>query len=283
MSIDISVGPPVLTINHSSTFMVTDLSGAIAADSEQGVFASDTRFVSYYGIFANGEPWIRLASAVTASHSARITLTNETFATEEGKIPQGTLALIISRAVSEGIHEDLDVTNYGLVAVRFNLEIALRSDFADLFEVKSHEFVRRGHIVTAWTEKAGELRTSYSNRDFRRQFVYRVARTASRPAYANGRISFAIELGPGATWHACGEYVLTQGGRTRAPARDCHDEFASPEFDQLQREWLTQATALTSTNEDVYRLFRQSVILAAHYQQSRCGQHRERPRGVHAG
>ena len=259
MSIDISVGPPVLTINHSSTFMVTDLSGAIAADGEQGVFASDTRFVSYYGIFANGEPWIRLASAVTASHSARITLTNGTFATEEGKIPQGTLALIISRAVSEGIHEDLDVTNYGLVAVRFNLEIALRSDFADLFEVKSHEFVRRGHIVTAWTEKAGELRTAYSNRDFRRQFVYRVARTTSRPAYANGRISFAIELDPGATWHVCGEYVLTQGGRTRAPSRDCHDEFASPEFDQLQREWLAQATALTSTNEDVYRLFRQST------------------------
>jgi hypothetical protein len=105
MSIDISVGPPVLTINHSSTFMVTDLSGAIAADSEQGVFANDTRFVSYYGIFANGEPWIRLASAATASHSARITLTNPMFATEEGKIPQGTLALTVSRAVSEGIQK----------------------------------------------------------------------------------------------------------------------------------------------------------------------------------
>jgi glycogen debranching enzyme len=259
MSIDISVGPPVLTINHSSTFMVTDLSGAIAADSEQGVFAADTRFVSYYRIFANGKPWVRLASAVTASHSARITLTNPTFPTEDGEIRQGTLALVITRAASEGIHEDLDVTNYGLVAVQFNLEIALRSDFADLFEVKSHEFVRRGHIVTAWAEKAGELRTSYSHRDFRRQFVYRVTQTASRPAYANGRISFAIELGPGATWHACGEYVLMHGARTRAPARDRHDEFASPEFDLLQREWLTQATALSSTNEDVYRLFRQST------------------------
>jgi glycogen debranching enzyme len=259
MSIDISVGPPVLTINHSSTFMVTDLNGAIAADSEQGVFASDTRFVSYYGIFANGQPWVRLASAVTASHSASITLTNPTFPTEAGEIRQGTLALVIARAVSEGIHEDLDVTNYGLVAVQFNLEIALRSDFADLFEVKSHEFVRRGHIVTAWAEKAGELRTFYSHRDFQRQFVYRVAQTASRPAYANGRISFAIELGPGATWHACAEYVLTHGARTRTPARNSHDEYASPEFDQLQREWLTQATALTSTNEDVYRLFRQST------------------------
>lgn len=259
MSIDISVGPPVLTINHSSTFMVTDLSGEIAADSEQGVFASDTRFVSYYRIFANGEPWIRLASAATASHIARITLTNGTFATEVGEIPQHTLALVITRAVGEGIHEDLDVTNYGLVAVQFNLEIALRSDFADLFEVKSHEFVRRGHIVTTWAEAPSELRTSYSNRDFRRRFIYRVTRTPASPAYANGRITFGITLGPGATWHACGEYVLTHGDRTRAPGRDCHGEFASPEFDRLQREWLTQAATLTSANEDVYRLFRQSV------------------------
>ena len=259
MTIDISVGPPVLTINHSSTFMVTDLNGEIAANSEQGVFASDTRFVSYYRIFANGEPWIRLASAATASHIARITLTNATFTTEVGTIPQHTLALVVTRAVGEGIHEDLDVTNYGLAAVQFNLEIALRSDFADLFEVKSHEFVRRGHIVTAWAEAAGELRTSYSNRDFLRQFIYRVARTPASPAYANGRITFGISLAPGATWHACGEYLLTHGDRTRAPERDCQGEFASPKFDRLQREWLTQAATLTSANEDIYRLFRQSV------------------------
>jgi hypothetical protein len=34
---EISVGPAVLTINNSATFMVTDLNGEIAADSEQGL------------------------------------------------------------------------------------------------------------------------------------------------------------------------------------------------------------------------------------------------------
>jgi len=34
--------------------MVTDLDGQIAADSELGVFADDTRFVSYYSISADG-------------------------------------------------------------------------------------------------------------------------------------------------------------------------------------------------------------------------------------
>ena len=51
----INVGPPVLAINQGQTFMVSDLGGEIAAESEHGVFAGDTRFLSYYAISANGE------------------------------------------------------------------------------------------------------------------------------------------------------------------------------------------------------------------------------------
>ena len=48
MSVQIKVGPPVITINQGSTFMVTDQRGEIDTDSEQGVFAGDTRLVSFY-------------------------------------------------------------------------------------------------------------------------------------------------------------------------------------------------------------------------------------------
>jgi N-terminal domain of (some) glycogen debranching enzymes len=37
--------------------------------------------------------------------------------------------------------------------VRFNLEIAIRADFADIFEVKGGHIVRRGHINTSWSDK----------------------------------------------------------------------------------------------------------------------------------
>ena len=40
--------------------------------------------------------------------------------------------------------------NHGRQTVQFNLEIAIRSDFADLFEVKSGHIVRRGRIITDW-------------------------------------------------------------------------------------------------------------------------------------
>ncbi len=257
MPVEISVGPPVLTINQGSTFMVTDLNGEIAAESEQGVFAGDTRFVSYYEVFANGERWVRLTSSATSYYAARIYLTNPIFETEDGPVPANTLALNLTRAVGEGIHEDLDLANYGLTHVRFNLEIALRSDFADLFEVKRHSFVRRGRIETDWHPRQSELHTSYTNRDFHRRLIFRLHNSGARPGYANGRITFDVELPPGGTWHTCCDYLLVLGQRVRAPIHDCN--LGRTELDELQHEWEERATKLTSANEDVYRLYHQSV------------------------
>jgi len=262
MPTEISVGPPVLTINQGSTFMVTDLNGEITADTELGVFAGDTRFVSHWAIFANGESWELLTSGPTSYYGERIYLTNKAFSTEDGIVPPGTLELTIGRSVGEGIHEDLDVTNFSLTPVRFILEIALRSDFADLFEVKSHKFVRRGHTDSDWDEQSGEMSTSYTNQDFMRRFTYRPFNSGSPARYANGRVSFEIELAPGASWHTCCDYILVEGTQIRAPSRECSAAAGGPQNtreDELQRQWEREATKLTSANEDLYRLYRQSV------------------------
>jgi glycogen debranching enzyme len=259
VSAELSVGPPVLTINQGSTFMVTDHKGEIASESEQGVFAGDTRFVSFYQTSANGEPWTLITSSGTTYYSARIHMTNPLIRTESGDIPAGTLALSLIRAISDGLHDDLDITNYNQVPVRFNLEIAIRSDFADLFEVKSHQFTRRGHIVTHWDPAQSAMTTTYTNSDFYRALTFRLRRSDSSPTYANGRISFELELKPGATWHTCADYILAQGTHVRAPNEGCLYTLGSTEFDSLQREWLQSATTLTTANEDFYRLYRQSV------------------------
>ena len=59
----------------------------------------------------------------------------------------------VFRHIHGGLHEDIEVTNNSLNTVRFNLEIAIRADFADIFEVKGGSIVRRGRITTAWSEK----------------------------------------------------------------------------------------------------------------------------------
>src|ERR1700731_5362663 len=112
MSVEISVGPPVLTINHSNTFMVTELSGEITADSEQGLFASDTRFVSYYSITADGESWSRVTSSTPTYYGSRIYLTNRDLITEKGQVSAGSLSLIISLAVFHPGPEHFGLVHY---------------------------------------------------------------------------------------------------------------------------------------------------------------------------
>ena len=96
----VTVGPPILTINHGSTFMVTDLDGQINSDGLLGIFANDTRFLSYYACYVDGNEWILLRSATTAYYAARIYLTNPEFTTQEEKIPQGTPAICCLTSVS---------------------------------------------------------------------------------------------------------------------------------------------------------------------------------------
>ena len=255
---DISVGPSVLTINQGSTFVVSELDGQIASDGEQGIFASDTRFVSYYAITANGTPWQLLTSSTVHYYQSRAFLTNAAFESEDGLVPEGTISLVLGRSVAEGIHEDCDVTNYGLAPVRFNLEIAIRSDFADIFEIKSKKLVRRGRIVTEWDKKRRELRTSYKHKDFERKLVYQLLNNTSSATYANGRLTFEIELEPGKTWHSCCFYTLVEGHHAKSPKRTSHDG-DDTELDRLERDWEESSTHLSSSNEDVYRLYHRSL------------------------
>ena len=129
-------------------------------------------------------------------------------------MPARTLSLVLSRAVDGGMHESHGITNHGRTTVRFNLEIAVRSDFADIFEVKSGHIVRRGRISSAWRDADGVLTTGYSNGAFYRE----VRITAARPG-AGGLCQRAHQLrhracAPGATWDGALLYDLQRRDRS---------------------------------------------------------------------
>jgi len=143
MAFKVQVGPPQISIHQGQTVLITEQDGQINWPSEKGLYFFDTRVVSSWAIYANGEPWELLNGGAISYYASRIFLTNRSLLTEDGTIPQRTLGFTISRSISGGMHEDLDVTNNGMRPVRFQLEIALRCDFADVFEVKSGSIVRR--------------------------------------------------------------------------------------------------------------------------------------------
>ena len=88
-------------------------------------------------MFADGLRWILQNSGAITYYASRAYLTNPRISTEYGDIEPGTVSFNFGRAVHNGVHEDLDIQNFGMKRVRFSLEISLRTDFADIFEVKA--------------------------------------------------------------------------------------------------------------------------------------------------
>lgn len=259
MPFKVQVGPHDISIHHGHTILVSESSGQIDWPSEQGLYFFDTRVISNWSIFANGEPWELLNGGAISYYASRIYLTNRRIPTADDTIPERTLGLVISRLVSDGVHEDLDVSNNGKRPARFQLEIAVRCDFADIFEVKSGNFVRRGRITTEWSQSKQQLRTSYRNGDFIRAVIVGPARGQPAAVYANGRLSFEIDLAPGDTWHCCLLYTLEDGNRLFRPLPDCVGQADKTHHAEKLSDWLRSVLNIRTSNEEFYRLYRQAL------------------------
>src|SRR5581483_8745393 len=100
MSVEVKVGPPVLTINRGSTFMVTDLNGEIDQTQPQGLFAEDTRYISTYNLYINDKSWNRVTSGAVTYYAALLNLTNPRVLTPDGRdwLEENTIALTMRRS-----------------------------------------------------------------------------------------------------------------------------------------------------------------------------------------
>jgi glycogen debranching enzyme len=227
--------------------LVTEPDGHIRWPSDKGLYFLDTRIISSWTIYANGEPWELLNGGPVSYYAARIFLTNKSILTEDGAIAPRTLGLTISRSISGGLHEDLDITNNSMKPVRFQLEIAFRCDFADIFEVKSGHIVRRGQVTTQWPRRGNgsalPIRTRFSPRQTasvpgaRAKLSLLTDASASRSRLARRGLACLLALYAGgwrATFHA--------------PKNRAGQSYKSHHAETMA-EWLETAAKLDTTNE----------------------------------
>ncbi|MGI8841626.1 MAG: amylo-alpha-1,6-glucosidase [Caulobacteraceae bacterium] len=259
MDLEVTVGPPRLAINQGYAVLITDQDGQIPWPTDKGFYHSDTRVISSWQISADGQPWRLLNSGNIAYYASRIFLTNPDLDTEVGKVPAGTLGLTIGRCLSGGLHEDIDLVNHGQKAVLFNLEIATRCDFADLFEVKSGNVVRRGRITSTWSEARSVLKTAYRNKSFQRDVIVTLRECDSKPVYANGRISFEIDLAPGSAWHGCILYEIGDGETIDRAPESCITHPGETKTGRRLSQWQDAVLDIDASNEEFWRFYHQSV------------------------
>jgi glycogen debranching enzyme len=231
---------PSVKINHGATFLVTDQQGAIphGSEGEYGLYSSDTRFLSRHELRLNGRRPDSVASVRLSFRHARWHLVADSIAGPGGDMREARVAVTVDRLISlHQMHEDLTLHTYARAPVTVLLEVALESDFADLFEVRYRSWQRRADLNTWWIGP-GSLESRYQNEDFVRRCLVRALTQTTGITYANGALRIPVDLVPGEEWKLCLQYDLLTSDDDMPPlANRC--AFAAGEADptRLARGW----------------------------------------------
>jgi glycogen debranching enzyme len=259
--VEVSVGPPVVSTHFDDEVVVSEQSGEMSSTKEQGYLASDTRLVSGYRLKLGGVRPVLLNGAAPSQHAARFEFTNPVLVGSDGHdIPGHLLHLRLDRTVGPSVHEDYELTNQGRDDVVLDMEVSIESDFSDLFDVKAHRRIRRGSVHTLWDHESRRLTTRYENGTFERSLVIEIANNDSAPEFANGGITFRVELRPGGSWHTCLWWMAVIDGTERRVTRPCHQLVAAQSHTEVaRRRWIDQATVFETSNPGVTVAVRQAI------------------------
>ncbi len=238
---------PTVKINHGATFLVTNQEGTVPLEAgECGLYAADTRFVSRHELRLNGRRPQSVASVRLSYRHARWHMIADEVAGASGDMRGARVAVTVDRLLSfHRLHEDLVLHTYGRTPLTLLLEIALESDFADLFEVRFKEWQRRAELNTIWLGP-NRLEAHYRNQDFVRRCIVRTLTDKAGVSYANGALRFPVELHPGEDWRVCLQYdLLTSDGALPEVATRCEFELEGEDEPQLQSQrWQKSVTRL---------------------------------------
>jgi glycogen debranching enzyme len=261
-----------LFVSQNRTVWATERNGQITGGAEHGLFVHETRVLSRYGYLINGEPPFPVALSNVEPHSwlgYYITLPPgiRTGPPDEGSgqmrhETEQTLELRVARFVGDGVHEEIELTNYSNQPTAFTFAIAVDADFADLSETH-RERRQRGTLQHGWSDEDSRLTFEYrAEHDFSNQSERGTARlhravtlhftgAATAPRYEEGRVSFEVRLQPQESWRTCVDMRVLIDGRWLEPLYPCrHFSDAPNQRDERRRIFLDEAASFSSRESD---------------------------------
>ena len=187
-------------LKHGDTFAVFDRNGDMRGlpGGPEGLYHRDTRYLSRLELLVAGVTPIVLSSTLR-DDNALLTcdLTNPDFTDADGRVLEHDL-IHVRRSkflYDAACHERIGVRNYAVTRQRFDIELRLGADFADLFEVRGSRRPRRGRLHPQRIDGA-TLIAGYTGLDD----VLRETRVAFEPApdvLEDGRAVWHVDLPPG--------------------------------------------------------------------------------------
>lgn len=198
-----------LVVSDNHTFMISQFDGDIPLDETSlGLYFYDTRHLSGLQFRLNDQPLALLTSNDEHIYRATVLLTNEASGPADdtqGSIRSQSIAITRTRVVSSAIFERLTITNYNRMAVEFDLELDLATDFADIFLVRGFKSGTRGSFDPVQS-KNNHVLFSYQGADH----VTRTTEIRANPAPADITIPSAEIPPPSPGPHGEGATRLRQ-------------------------------------------------------------------------
>jgi glycogen debranching enzyme len=231
------------------TFFSSRENGDVDPAEAEGYFYHDVRHLSTWCLLLDGETLKAITSRRVQYFAARI----ECIPRDCDDAPP--VRVRRDRFISEGVHEDVVVTNLTDDAQRVRLELRFGSDFADVVEAQEgsdgggRNWTRRSaRGVTLWEQRDGYRRGTRIT--FNRQC--RIER---------GRAIFSIRVPPHRDWELCVDVTPVVDGSSRPPLLRCgsFDDHA-PKMPVGLHEWIDDAPKLETSNDSLQHIYRQSLL-----------------------
>ncbi|MBW7456565.1 amylo-alpha-1,6-glucosidase, partial [Paenibacillus sepulcri] len=153
-------------IKENNLFLITDKLGNISPESGNGLYTSDTRFLSHLDIFVNGQKPILLSSSADENFVAVIRLTNPHME-QDGELIlwRESVEIVRERFIYGGVlYETFRITSYYPKPVDFEFSVRMDADFADMFVIRGFQYGELG-TVTGRHSGPGERTISYMGAD----------------------------------------------------------------------------------------------------------------------
>src|ERR687883_2154090 len=133
---------------QGSLFLLSTEDGDVRADSDQGLYFHDMRYLSAETLRLEGRPPVSLLADASEGHRVLFELTNPDLEDDSGDIRVRKEALGIRRekCLGDDYTEVITIQNYVPEPAEFTLQLSYEADFADMFVVRGMHPGKRGRL-----------------------------------------------------------------------------------------------------------------------------------------